>query len=160
VNDHDENSRADFLRHRLQYIEDWKTTVGHHFELASKSTDRQIAYGSLALKSAYVLNGGGLLALPAFAQIFKVNDVVTASLFDAGALFICGIVAAALSTLGSYLNFAHSRTRELAYAERTAGSLLNLYYPASDQDATEKREVNQTNVMGRIKQASKGIDII
>ena len=161
MNNKRDGELADHLRLRLQFIDDWKSTVSHHYDAAAKQTDGQIAYGSLALKSAYILNGGGLLALPAFAQIFKVDNSFTADqytgLYIAGILFILGLIGAAVSTVIANLNYGYGHHRELSTANLRTFELRKLYYPRSDETAVKALEDQMDEARVAIQDANKGL---
>ncbi|MEM8794085.1 MAG: hypothetical protein AAGE61_00855 [Pseudomonadota bacterium] len=66
------------------------------------------SYGQLGIRSSFVLNGGGLFAMPAFfAAILQKSEIlmVMDSIVLSGGVFILGIFCAALSCGVAYVNY-------------------------------------------------------
>lgn len=86
------------LEMELHYLERWKADIVPVEQFVIEAGKGAIAFAQTALKSGFILNGGALIALPAFIQIFSVSDVASAYititiLCFTGGLFFCGIGA-------------------------------------------------------------------
>src|SRR5262249_31738 len=70
-----------------------------HYECAMKFADAGI-------KSLFTLNGGGLVALPAFIALLKIEPKQTASVWIivAAAVFVFGLILAACTSLLGYFS--------------------------------------------------------
>ena len=63
-----------------------------------------IKFADGAIKSAFALNGGSLIGVPAFIALFKIDAKVAAvSIMAAGAMFVVGLIFATLASLLGYL---------------------------------------------------------
>jgi hypothetical protein len=69
-----------------------------------------VSYGQLAVRSAFLLNGGILFALPTFIIAVRSGSVQTdpANLIVPSALFATGVLFAALTCLSAYYNFQYN----------------------------------------------------
>ncbi len=86
------------LEKELHYLERWKADIVPVEQHVIEAERGAIAFAQTALKSGFILNGGALIVLPAFMQIFSVSDVASAYititiLCFTGGLFLCGIGA-------------------------------------------------------------------
>lgn len=86
------------LEKEFHYLERWKADIAPVEQFEIEAGKGAIAFAQTALKSGLILNGGALIVLPAFMQIFRVSDVapvhitITILCFTGG-LFLCGIGA-------------------------------------------------------------------
>jgi hypothetical protein len=66
-----------------------------------------VSYGLAATRSAFLLNGGILFALPAYVSATRGNTLplVTSNILWAAGCYVIGILSAALVCLVAYLNF-------------------------------------------------------
>lgn len=79
---------------REHYREEWRLNVASLDEDIRTSDQAAIGFAHLGLKSALMLNGGALVALPAFTALFSIdvvdseNGLVVAIIF-----FVLGLIA-------------------------------------------------------------------
>ena len=66
------------------------------------------SYGQLATRSALLLNGGALFALPPFAAAMSGTTNVGPTLIQPASCFVVGIVTAALCAYAAYWNFQYN----------------------------------------------------
>ena len=76
------------LEKQLAYLERWKTDVGPVEQQIIATHQSTIIFAQTAIKSCYLLNGGGLIALPAFVGLFEIpagaGVIVSAIFFFVG----------------------------------------------------------------------------
>ena len=91
------------------HVLEWKETQDVHTRsIPQKMEFNKIAadFGLLIVKSALVLNGGALLALPAYISAINAEPQADAELlYTSAACFIGGIILATLTAYCAYLNF-------------------------------------------------------
>lgn len=110
-------------------LREWETKV-HPIEIQWVEADKAaVEYSLLGIKNAFLLNGGGLVIMPAITTIFKVSpsDHKTLLVF-AAALFTLGIVCAAAATTFSYFLRVNNGIYHKSHREDVACSLIVRYY--------------------------------
>jgi len=87
----------------------WKETQDVHQRINGQLTDLlkiSADFGLLIVRSAIVLNGGALLALPAYFSAVKNAELLNSTeLLTAAVWFIVGIILAILTSYCGYVNF-------------------------------------------------------
>ena len=64
-----------------------------------------IKFAEAGIKSSFALNGGGLIALPAFIALFKIDPkFASVWIIAAGTMFIVGLISAAVTSFLGYLS--------------------------------------------------------
>ena len=64
-----------------------------------------IKFAEAGIKSSFALNGGGLIALPAFIALFKIDpEFASVWIIAAGTMFIVGLISAAVTSFLGYLS--------------------------------------------------------
>ena len=63
--------REQALAVHLAFLEHWRTELSYNEMVIQQSAHSSRDLAVAAIKSGYLLNGGGLVALPAFLQLFK-----------------------------------------------------------------------------------------
>ncbi len=98
-----------------------------------------LKFADSGIRSLFVLNGGGLVALPAFLALFKIEVRIAAVwVLLGGALFVLGLITSALTTLLSY--WSAMAAMESMYLQLTnSGALYARTYgqvptPATDEE--------------------------
>lgn len=110
---------ADYLRYcasiREAYVDDKKT----HHQMANDTT-------RLMLNVLFVLNAGGIVALPAFKALIPKASETIGTLALPGALFVAGLVLALVSGAFAIANFrliGHSMDLQMTAELRRAGDM-------------------------------------
>jgi len=81
--------------------------VWPYFEGSFKYLEHAVGYGRLVLTYLVVLNSGGLVALPAYIQLFEQPETIPVyTILWISAALVIGIVAAMLAIFLAYLNFS------------------------------------------------------
>lgn len=121
------------------YLEHLRIEVGTVHESAERSRDMAFGFAKMALQTMFLLNGGALIAFPAFAQLVGngfSSHVTTALISICG--FAAGLVFISTATLLAYL--AMDADKESSY--RREGVLtINLtqsYHPDCHNQAQEE----------------------
>jgi hypothetical protein len=121
----------------------------HEFAIASLRADNHanyegaIKFAETAIKSAFALNGGALVALPALIALFKIDPQrVVLWVIIAGAVFVVGLTSAAATAFLGYLSAmaaAHSIEAQMRVTEATYAAIYQ--QQASPVDALKRDQV-------------------
>ena len=89
------------------FLERWRTDVQPLHEHRLMSREHAYGYAKVAIQTMFLLNGGALIAFPAFAQLLGTafKDHVTIALLSIGG-FVFGLVLIVITTLLAYLSTA------------------------------------------------------
>lgn len=127
------------LSFRNAFLDQWRTElfpVDAQIALAAKSATSLALTG---LRSGYLLNGGALIALPAFIEIFnKLKPGDTDLFIFAATPFVLGLITC---TVTNFLGYKCVRTAASAQEEVRSWRALRLteqYYPSKDRVSTAK----------------------
>jgi hypothetical protein len=105
---------------RKQFREDHEFAIGPLRDKARSEYDGALKFADGGIRSLFSLNGGGLIALPAFVKLFE-TDMHGATAWFVGAailMFVAGLIAAALVSLLGY--FSAMKGNESAQLNMTA----------------------------------------
>jgi hypothetical protein len=111
----------------------------------TQADNNSAAYGQLALKSAFMLNGGALIAFPAYVQFWNTlpKEFVGLSVV----LFVAGLVLAALAAFLAYANWGFGsdkygliRAQGEAGAAQAARASFSLVPDPKETEENSKRE--------------------
>src|SRR6516165_1550708 len=90
---------------RAKYRTDLEFATAHLRADSRSNYESAVKLADAGIKSVFALNGGGLIALPAFIALFKVEPQLARNwIIGAGAVFIAGLILAALTSLFGYLS--------------------------------------------------------
>jgi len=119
---------------RERFRDDYEFAIGPLRDGQRANFDAALKFADGGIKALFGLNGGGLIALPAFTALFKIDMQAAASLvLAAGIIFVIGLVLAASTCLLGYLS---------AMQEMEAGS--HRQTAAATRYATHYRQVPET----------------
>lgn len=99
--------QLDSARHQNErtrtFLERWRTDVVPLHEAAERSRDMAFGFAQTAIRSMFLLNGGALVAVPAFAELVGTafQENMTALLLS-GSGFVAGLILIAITTLLAY----------------------------------------------------------
>ena len=96
-----EDSRAE-LERRLAYLEEYRTNIEPVQRDITEANRATVDFALTGIKSLYLLNGGAIIAVPAFAGVSERLSID--SLGTAIACFAVGLFTAALTNLLAYLS--------------------------------------------------------
>lgn len=122
----DDQDNMTLIRHQI-FLERYRLTLEPHMERMSAYRRYGIEYAQIAVRAAFILNGGGLFALPAVLEItdrITVGDDPGLAALPAALLFAMGIVFAAMCALTASLNF---HWHEASAAASLNKSIYRLY---------------------------------
>jgi hypothetical protein len=107
------------------FLERWRTEVQPVHEHRMKSRDQAYGLGKTAIQTGFLLNGGALIAFPAFAQLVgkEFENHIEGSIASIG-LFITGLVLIGVCTALSSTSFGED-AEALAYREEYVKSRLH-----------------------------------
>jgi len=121
------------------FLRDWEVEVLPKENQAAAACQAAVDYSILGLKSAFLLNGGALVALPAFISIFgKETACLRVHIGYISACFVLGIGCVATSTALSYFTTHKQEAAHWSRREISANQILALYY--EDQNFNDQAE--------------------
>ena len=100
--------QASFLNEQMRtYLERWRTDVQPVHEHRMMSREHGHAFAKVGIQMMFLLNGGALIAFPAFAKLVDVSfsEQITWALLSI-ASFVLGLVLIAVTALLAYLSMA------------------------------------------------------
>lgn len=135
----------------------WERTTPLHLEYMQGSR----TYGEVAVKSSLVLNGGALLAFPAYiAALGNPGDSLPVGLISTSAtLFVVGIIAGAFTALLAYLNFQMHSVIVQVERDQEIEKIEADYDILTQHRLKKRREANRVWAEGISMRYNKYVDI-
>lgn len=114
-------------RHRLElsqhWLARWDMDVNGRREDAWRAGESAAAFAQMGLRSTLLLNGGALVAFPAFGEL--IGDVDLTSLKIASTLLVLGLMTGMLGILCAFINREIASKRLFLLAEKNSAILKN-----------------------------------
>jgi hypothetical protein len=135
------------MEYRDMFLKEWQVAMNPMNEWAKEADKGANAYAQSVIKSAYLLNGGGLVAVPAAVSLFKVDVDVGQSLAGiagASALFITGIILAWLTSGAAYFAMFALGGSHIHSMEATATRLRYRFGYSKEDGSPELVEKSDT----------------
>jgi hypothetical protein len=131
-------SHSDLIKqqheHREELRRDIETYVEPEIEAAHNADKSSIELGQSILRTATLLNGGALIAIPAVVTLFGIDaKSIMRNLLWAGGCFALGLIFSWLSGCWGFFTLAHRADRDYARGEATRRGLYHGYYPSNDE---------------------------
>ena len=147
IKDHRDH-REEYRRENAQHVEPQRA--------AARSTDKSaINLGQSVIKTATLLNGGAIIAIPAIVTLFGIDaNKGSVGLIIAGGCFAAGLVFSWLSAVFGFFALSNRTDREWSSADLTAWQTNLAYYPP---DGTEEGKKKLGKINGDIKKAEQKI---
>lgn len=127
--------RLEESRHRLEkelhYLERWKVDVTPVEQVAIEAGKGSITFAQTAIKTGLILNGGALIALPAFVQIFSVP---TAVLIGPISYFVIGLALNGIATICAFIAMSNSENLMGCIRELRVTKLNEEHNPSKDKE--------------------------
>lgn len=98
-----ERYRQDLERRRT-YLEHYKAELEPQYRYSVESDRASVGFAQSGIRSMYILNGGALVALPAFHALLKESPTYTSEpLLWAALAFVIGLALSGITSLLAYL---------------------------------------------------------
>ena len=130
--------RAAFLAEFRAYLD----PIEHTIERADAGA---VEYASIGIRFCYILNAGGLVAVPAIMELLPNEEIAGSILFFPACAFVCGVVLAALTNFLAYRSMVLAGEGWLYESHARAKEVSGLYYPPEDS-ATHEGVIAQNRV--------------
>ena len=118
--------------------------VQYYRARALESEKAALVFAQNSIKTSQILNGGGLIAIPAFVTLFNLSVQAGQSLLVASAAtFTVGLCLAWASNLMGYLSETNKGTSMISLAEAQEYQIRHIYDNAVNPDAPKKSELFQ-----------------
>lgn len=124
------------LEKELHYLERWKVDVTPVEQVAVEAGKGSIAFAQAAIKSGLILNGGALVALPAFTQIFGIS---ASQLIEPIQYFLLGIVLCGFASIFGFITLANTEDLLSCIRESRIIKLNQEHNPNLDKEFLKQR---------------------
>ena len=112
-----------------------------HYQSFEFFLGHSVSYAQLALKWAFLLNGGALIALPTITkQLAAITDPKSAA-----TNFVIGLVLAAVSCVFAYVNFMHLAQSSRSEGIKSEWQITMNYYGSDEGNQQQKETIEKLN---------------
>jgi len=119
---------------RKEYREERESEMAADLEAAKIGESSAVAFAQTAIKSGFILNGGGMIAIPAIVALFNLDaEKLLHQLFLTGGLFVGGLCSASIASICAFFALAHKADTFYSGAVGTARRLQGKYFPLQTQ---------------------------
>jgi hypothetical protein len=126
---------------RKEHREERESQLAADLEMSRTAEQSAAAIAQMVIKSGFILNGGGIIAIPAVATLFGLDaEKMLSQLMLTAGLFIGGLSVAWLASIFGFFALAHKGDLSYTNAVRTARLLEGKYSPWLAQQMAEKAE--------------------
>lgn len=162
MSDDDGDDEADWARaqyelnRRLAYLEEYKTTVDHIEDRAIAAEGVSVDYAQLSIRSGIIINGGALLAIPAFRALFEnTSETSTDPLITAAIWFVAGLASNIACAIACHINFRYLSVVYLHYRAQSVSNLQHAYGLVQDDGSLEEKQIKtETQLTGNNRKVS------
>ena len=127
------------LSRHIAFLDQWRTELAPIDAKIALAIQSATSLAQTGLRSGYILNGGALIALPAFIEIFgKFEPNNTRAYTFSAIFFVLGLITCVIA---NFLGYKSVNTAAEAQEHARAWTELNLreqYYPSTDRMSTAK----------------------
>jgi hypothetical protein len=129
---------------RKEYREERESELAADLNGYQIAEDSAVAFAQMIIKSGFLLNGGGIIAIPAIVTLFNLDpEKVFYHLILTGGLFIAGLSSASGAGIFGFFALAHKSDNFYSSAIRTVRFLESKYFPPLAEEASRKAEAAQ-----------------
>jgi hypothetical protein len=126
---------------RREYREERESELKTDLEAAKVAEESAVAMAQMVIKSGLILNGGGIIAIPAVATLFNLAaDKLLQQLILTGGLFIGGLFTACAASVFGFFALAHKSELSYSNAVQTARTVQGKYFPAQAKEMAVQAE--------------------
>ena len=137
------------------FLERWRVDVQPEHEHLLMSRQHAHEFAKVAIQTVFVLNGGALIAFPAFAQLVGTGFENSVGWALSGiAAFVLGLVLIALTTLIAYLSMVADMEAVWQSRERVTASLNQTQVPEAEQSRFDERRAEADAALARYNRIS------
>lgn len=127
------------LTWRNAFLDQWRTELAPVDAQIALAAESATSLALTGLRSGYLLNGGALIALPAFVEIFKKLNAGDAGFFIFAAIpFVLGLITCTAANFLGYKSVDTAGTAHHEVRNWTALRIIEQYYPNKDRVSTAK----------------------
>ena len=130
---------------RAAFLTEYKTSIEPVERIADRSDAAAIEFAVTGVKFCYILNAGGLVAIPAIMGVISKTAPAGSLLFWPSIVFVFGVLLSALTNYLAYQSLVDAA--EGSSCEITARALVvnGIFYPPDD-DGAHKGEIAQKRI--------------
>jgi len=125
---------------RLDQLIEYRNLIDPIQEHLKAHKNAAVGFAEAAVKAAFLLNGGGLLAIPAFwamvpntiaenGEAASQKLIEIQAMIETSELFVCGLIAAAFATILAYANFSIAAAQNTNQITAVVDGLNQKYSP-------------------------------
>lgn len=117
---------------RSAFLVEFRTSLEPVERVAGREAEGALQHALLGIRTVYLLNGGGLVAIPAILKIISNDPLPGTFLAWAAGVFILGVLFNALANLNGYVAFLSAFEAANLDQHARAKSVEGHYYPPKD----------------------------
>jgi hypothetical protein len=126
---------------RKEYREERETEMAADLEAAKIGENSAVALAQTVIKSGFILNGGGIIAIPAVVALFNLDaERLLPPLILTAGLFVGGLCSASTASICAFFALAHKADSFYTNAVHTARVLQGKYFPPKAQEMAKQAE--------------------
>jgi hypothetical protein len=126
---------------RKEYREERASEMAADLKGAEISEVSAVSLAQIVIKSGFILNGGGVIAIPAVAALFNLDaEKMLPQLVLTALLFVGGLCSASIGSIFAFFALAHKGDFFYNSAVRTARFLEGKYFPPQAQKMVKQAE--------------------
>ncbi len=127
---------------RKEYREERETEMAADLEAAKLGESSAVALAQMVIKSGFILNGGGIIAIPAVVALFNIDaERLHSLLLLTAGLFVGGLCSASVASICAFFALAHKADYFYSNAVHTARTIQGKYFPPQAQEMAKHAKV-------------------
>lgn len=123
---------------RAAYLTEHRINLEPVERQAQQADHGSIEFASIALKAGYVLNGGGLVAIPAILKLAEGQTALDTLLLSSVVLFVIGIVLTCAANYFAYRSMFVAAEGHVKEIEARVIIVADIYYPPKDPSSRQQ----------------------
>lgn len=128
-----------WYKYRGAFLQEWTQTITPLLGEAKDASRGALEFAQSAIKTAFLLNGGGLLAVPTAVAMFNIGvRDYQRDLLIVAAMFVSGLVLAYIAVVIAHFTMVEYHKSLMIAMKRATGNLNRAYYPDQETEPDEK----------------------
>jgi hypothetical protein len=126
---------------RKEYREERASEMEADLEAAKIAETSAVALAQVVIKSGFILNGGGIIAIPTVFALFNLDaEKMLPQVALTALLYVIGLCCAFLASICGFFALAHKADNFYSNAVRTARVLQAKYFPHQSEEMRKQAE--------------------
>jgi hypothetical protein len=126
---------------RKEYREERASEMEADLEAAKIAETSAVALAQVVIKSGFILNGGGIIAIPTVFALFNLDaEKILPQVALTALLYVVGLCCAFLASICAFFALANKADNFYSNAVRTARNLEAKYFPHQSEEMKKQAE--------------------